>query len=393
MRKLEKKLVSFNEIDPGGFYMKRLSILFITVVILVCAVNTSFADEATMSEEPVIETYRAKVLKIESIKEEYPEANITLIKQKVDARILNGGLKGEIVEAENNMSGNPAYDIELKEGDIISLGMEQGENGERLFHVKGYERTRYVYQLIGIFLVLLVIAGGWKGLKSIVSLGVTIGLVFYVMIPLLLKGISPIFISIGVCAAATIITMIVITGWNKKSLAAIIGTIGGITAGGGIAYLYGLLAQLTGLSEVEAQMLLDIPQQVKFDFRGLLFAGILIGALGAAMDVSVSIASALTELIQKDRNLTFRQILKHGMNIGKDIMGTMSNTLILAYTGGALSMILLFVVYPRPVNDIINFDFVATEIIRSIAGSIGLIFAIPITAISFGLMHKKNESR
>ncbi|MCG8499794.1 MAG: YibE/F family protein [Firmicutes bacterium] len=373
--------------------MKRLSILFITVVILVCAVNTSFADETTMSEEPVIETYRAKVLKIESIKEEYPEANITLIKQKVDARILNGGLKGEIVEAENNMSGNPAYDIELKEGDIISLGMEQGENGERLFHVKGYERTRYVYQLIGIFLVLLVIAGGWKGLKSIVSLGVTIGLVFYVMIPLLLKGISPIFISIGVCAAATIITMIVITGWNKKSLAAIIGTIGGITAGGGIAYLYGLLAQLTGLSEVEAQMLLDIPQQVKFDFRGLLFAGILIGALGAAMDVSVSIASALTELIQKDRNLTFRQILKHGMNIGKDIMGTMSNTLILAYTGGALSMILLFVVYPRPVNDIINFDFVATEIIRSIAGSIGLIFAIPITAISFGLMHKKNESR
>lgn len=393
MRKLEKKLVSFNEIDPGGFYMKRLSILFITVVILVCAVNTSFADETTMSEEPVIETYRAKVLKIESIKEEYPEANITLIKQKVDARILNGGLKGEIVEAENNMSGNPAYDIELKEGDIISLGMEKGEQGENLFHVRGYERTRYVYQLIGIFLVLLVIAGGWKGLKSIVSLGVTIGLVFYVMIPLLLKGISPIFISIGVCAAATIITMIVITGWNKKSLAAIIGTIGGITAGGGIAYLYGLLAQLTGLSEVEAQLLLDIPQQVKFDFRGLLFAGILIGALGAAMDVSVSIASALTELIQKDRNLTFRQILKHGMNIGKDIMGTMSNTLILAYTGGALSMILLFVVYPRPVNDIINFDFVATEIIRSIAGSIGLIFAIPITAISFALMHKKNESR
>ncbi len=393
MRKLEKKLVSFNEIDPGGFYMKRLSILFITVVILVCAVNTSFADETTMSEEPVIETYRAKVLKIESIKEEYPEANITLIKQKVDARILNGGLKGEIVEAENNMSGNPAYDIELKEGDIISLGMEKGEQGENVFHVRGYERTRYVYQLIGIFLVLLVIAGGWKGLKSIVSLGVTIGLVFYVMIPLLLKGISPIFISIGVCTAATIITMIVITGWNKKSLAAIIGTIGGITAGGGIAYLYGLLAQLTGLSEVEAQLLLDIPQQVKFDFRGLLFAGILIGALGAAMDVSVSIASALTELIQKDRNLTFRQILKHGMNIGKDIMGTMSNTLILAYTGGALSMILLFVVYPRPVNVIINFDFVATEIIRSIAGSIGLIFAIPITAISFGLMHKKNESR
>ena len=374
--------------------MKRLSILFITVVIFLCTVNTSFASEASMPEEPVMEIYRAKVLKIkENIRTEHTEAKITIITQKADIQILNGELKGKIVDVENTTSGdNPAYNIVLKEGDMVAVSMERWENEERVFRVIGYERTRYVYQLIGIFLVLLIVAGGWKGLKSIVSLGVTIGLVFYVMIPLLLKGINPILISIGVCAVATIITMLVITGWNKKSLAAIIGTIGGITVGGSVAYLYGLLARLTGLSGQEEQMLLYIPQQVKFDFRGLLFAGILIGALGAAMDVSVSIASALTELMHKDKNLPFRQILKHGMNIGKDIMGTMSNTLILAYTGGALSMIILFVAYPRPVNLIMNFDFVATEIIRSITGSIGLIFAIPITAISFALMHKKDES-
>ncbi len=370
--------------------MRRLILLItMTILINIGFSGTCFASDVT-EDAGIPQMYKAKVLEIkETIREEYQEGNIVLIRQIADVQILEKEHKNEIVEAVNNMSGNPAFDIDIKEGDMITVTIESGEYGEQSFVVTGYERTGYAVQIIGLFLILLIIIGRWKGFKSILSLGVTISLVFFVMIPLLLKGMNPILVSIGVCAIATIATMVIIAGWNKKSFSAMIGTVGGITIGGAIAYIYGIFAHLSGLGAQEAQMLNYIPQQIAFDYRGLLFAGILIGALGAAMDVSISIASALTELSHKDEKLSHRQMITHGMNIGKDIMGTMSNTLILAYTGGALSMILLFMAYNTPLRSIINLDIIMTEIVRSIAGSIGLLFAIPITAFSYAMLSKE----
>lgn len=371
--------------------MRKLFIFISVVVMISFSMSICFAADESVNTNNDVKIYRAKVVKIKEAKEEkFEEGNITVITQVADVQILNKELKGKIIEVQNNLSGNPAYDIELKQGDVVALHVEKTEGGEETYYVAGYERVSYVFQVIGIFLVLLVLVGGWKGVKSVVSLGITVFLVLYVMIPLLLKGTNPILLSIVVCAVSTIVTMIIIAGWNRKSISAVFGTVGGISVGGAIAYLYGVLARLTGLGTEEAQMLMYIPQGTQLDFRGLLFAGILIGALGAAMDVSISIASALTELDKKDSHMSFKQIIHHGMNIGKDIMGTMSNTLILAYTGGALSMIMLFAAYQRPVNEILNLDFVATEIMRSVTGSIGLLFAIPITAISFAFIKIKN---
>jgi uncharacterized membrane protein len=341
-------------------------------------------------EEPQTAIYKAKVVEIkDTIEEEFQEGNMKVITQIASLRILNKDLKGKIVEVENTLMGNPAHDINLEPGVVVAVHMEKYEGEEPVFYVSSYERINYIFQIIGIFLVLLILFGGWKGFKSIVSLGITVFLVLYVMIPLLLKGTNPILLAVGVCGVSTIATMLIIAGWNRKAVSAIIGTVGGITAGGMIAYIYSVVARLTGLGTEDAQMLMFIPQKVAFNFQGLLFAGILIGALGAAMDVSISIASALTELVSKDEEIPFAQLFKHGMNIGKDIMGTMSNTLILAYTGGALSMIMLFAAYQTSWHEVLNFDFVATEIIRSVAGSIGLLFAIPITALSFALLHQR----
>lgn len=372
--------------------MRKFILCFGIILILLCNSAAGYYADNHMQGET--ETFRARVIEITENKEQvYEEAGIVIKTQTADVKILNKQYKGEVVEVINNMSGNPAYDIVLKKGNLITVAMESGPEGEQFFYVTGYERTRYIYQITGIFLALLIVIGGWKGLKSVVSLGVTFILIIFVMIPLLLRGISPIMVSVGICAAATIITMMIIAGVNMKSFSAILGTIGGITIGGSFAYLYGALSNLTGLSSMEAQMLMYIPQDIQFDFRGLLFAGILIGALGAAMDVSMSIASALTEMYNKVGYLSFKEVMKHGMNIGKDIMGTMSNTLILAYTGGALTLMLLFAAYARPISEIINLDFVAAEIIRSVAGSIGLLFAIPITALSFALMQKKTKNQ
>ena len=167
------------------------------------------------------------------------------------------------------------------------------------------------------------------------------------------------------------------------------GTAGGLSAAAGIAIVVGILANLNGLSNEEAQMLLFMSQDIQYNFQGLLFAGIIIGALGAVMDVSMSIASAMDEIQRVGTNMTLKSLFESGMNVGKDVMGTMANTLILAYTGTSIPLLLVFMTYEQPFIKLINLDFLATELIRALSGSIGLVLAIPITAIVSALLLTK----
>ena len=313
--------------------MKRTIFIYLSFLLISLSfVHIAYAQSLITPEEYQLNLYKAKVLEIEEIPSGVSSgANII---QLVQIEILNKELKGTVTQIRNTLSGNPAYDIELKKGTLVSVHKEQLGSGETLFFLMGYERTNYIMQIVGIFIICLIVIGGIKGVKAIVSLAVTIFLVIYMLIPLLLKGYNPILVSVLTCGLAAIVALIIIAGWNTKSQSAIIGTVTGIMVGGLLAYGYGIMAKLTGFDSTEAQMLLYLPQQIEFDYRGLLFAGILLGALGAAMDVSISISSALTELFEKDPKLTFKGIMGHGMNIGRDIMGTMANTLILAYTGG-----------------------------------------------------------
>jgi len=155
----------------------------------------------------------------------------------------------------------------------------------------------------------------------------------------------------------------------------------------------GSAARLTGFGTEEAAMLLYIPQEIQFDFRGLLFSGMIIGALGAVMDVAMSIASAMDEVTLARPRITHDVLLRSGLRVGRNIMGTMSNTLILAYAGGSIPLLLLFAAYGTPMIQIVNFDHIATEVVKAFAGSIGLIAAIPITAVSGSRLLKPAEPR
>ena len=190
------------------------------------------------------------------------------------------------------------------------------------------------------------------------------------------------------CILIIAVTLLIISGFNKKTLSAIIGTAGGVLIAGIIALIVGSAAKLTGFGDDESQMLMYIPQNITFDFRGLLFAGILIGTMGATMDVGMSIASAMHEIKENSPNIKTSALFKAGMNVGRDAMPTMSNTLILAYAGGSLHLMLLLMAYETPFTHIINWDMIASEVLRSIAGSIGIIFAIPITALASVLIEK-----
>lgn len=310
--------------------------------------------------------------------------------QILKVKLTRGKEKGTFIEVYNYVDGIMANSLDAKVGDELYCIIERDDNGDI---VKGYidkvKRDKYLIYLIIIFVLLTIIVGGLKGVKTLITLGVTMIGIYY-MLRGIINGQNPVITSILVSVIVTIITMFIIAGFNRKAISAIIGTLSGVIIAGIIALIIGYYASLSGLGSSEAQMLLYSSESIKLDFKGILFASILLGTLGAVMDVCMSISSAITELKENNSLMSISQLFKSGMNIGKDVMGTMSNTLILAYAGTSMCLMLLFMVNKMSLIDIVNMDFIATEIVRALAGTIGLIISIPITAITASLLAKTN---
>ena len=323
---------------------------------------------------------------------EFSGGNFNTSIQMLEVLILNGAHTGKTVQAQYmlNYGFSDKYEYtRLSKGDEVLLYLQENEQGViEIAYVAEIVRDKYLLYLVIGFMLALLAVGRLKGLKAIISLILTALAVIYILIPAILNGWDPVKISVLMCILIIAVTLLIISGFNKKTLSAIIGTAGGVLIAGIIALIVGSAAKLTGFGDDESQMLMYIPQNITFDFRGLLFAGILIGTMGATMDVGMSIASAMHEIKENSPNIKTSALFKAGMNVGRDAMATMSNTLILAYAGGSLHLMLLLMAYETPFTHIINWDMIASEVLRSIAGSIGIIFAIPITALASVLIEK-----
>lgn len=300
--------------------------------------------------------------------------------QTTKVEIIEGPFKGQTVEVDNEITDNPAYNVEVKKGQEVVLAMESRRDGEIQVNIADYHRAPSLTWLLVAFLVAFIAFGGKQGVKSLVGLGITVLLIGWVLLPLSLHGFDPLLISVIICLLATASSILLIGGLSKKSAAAIAGTVGGVIVAGLSAQIVIWTAPLTGLSSEEAQILRGsvLVQQPPF-YSGLLAAGMLIGALGVIMDVGISIASSVSEVSKADRSLPAKALFQSGMNVGRDIMGTMTNTLILAYTGGALPLLLLATQMPS--IKLINLDLFATEVASALSGSLGLVFTIPLTAL------------
>lgn len=367
----------------------------VITVISIMLLFQSFAAAQDLIEnraEDTMETLRGIVLEVEKSGSEDSFAI-----QEVTLEIYRGSLEGRIEIVENHLSDHPVYDIPVEPGERVLLMKEYSENGEYTLHITEYVRDRSIFKLALLFSLLLLLIGRWKGLKTLLTLSITFFMIVHVLLPGMLKGYSPIVLSLFCSFVITLVTIFIINGVNGKSVSAIIGILGGLMAAGFVMLWAGNQVKLTGLSSQEATMLMYIPQDVNFDFRDLLFAGIIMGALGAVMDVGISVASAMEEVRRVRPDISIRELMKSGMNVGQDIMGTMSNTLILAYTGAALPLLLLFMAYDATMIDILNLDMIATEVVRALSGSIGLVLTVPLTVLaSVVLLNrrvKKSSSR
>ncbi|GMQ57768.1 YibE/F family protein [Vallitalea sediminicola] len=329
--------------------------------------------------------------KVISILEDTVDEENCMRYQKVQVELTERDLTGQ-AEVENVINTASIYKIVVNQGDEIIIVCNQTGNTIENGRVYSYARDKYLIYLLLVFMGALLLFGGKNGFYSIISLTICVSLILFAFFPLIMKSYNPILVVSVISVVSTLITLSVIGGLNIKTYAAIIGTIGGVITAGLLTFYFGALTHIQGIGDEDVELLSYFAEGYNLNFRDLLYAGIIIGALGAIMDVSMSIASSMGELYENNPRIGKDKLFKAGMRIGKDIMGTMSNTLILAYAGNSISMILVFFLYDRSLVQFINSDQITGEILRALCGSIGLIFSIPITSIAFISISKRHNN-
>lgn len=349
---------------------KLLLILFLALMTL-----PVFADT---NKDAVLKSELGRVEKIdfEDVEQNYSDKN--QVKQIVIVKLLTGEFKGQTTVVDNVITNNPYYDIFLKKGDKVILHAEFENDGNTVdYFITDIYRVNIVYVLLALFGGLLIYVGRKKGFYSLFSIVATVLLILFVLVPLVRNGFNPIISALGISIISTIITMYLVGGFNYKSTSAILGTVSSLIFATILSLLTIKFSHLTGFCCEETMFLYQADPTL--NFKGILTASVMLATLGAVMDTSMSIASSINEFYKINSNLSYKQLFLSGMNVGKDIIGTMANTLILVYLGGSLPLVLLS--QNIDLQKFFNLNQVVTEISAALIGSISLVICVPITAL------------
>lgn len=383
--------------------LKKITLIFLAMLLMmnvymgvIYATEQKNETTSTESNEPVEVTNaficeaKAKVIEAGEVKV-VTTGSVEDKVQDVKIEILDGEYKGEEYQTQFVLS----YDIEgkilayeLSKGNIVTVQIAKDADGTITATVQDMQRSNYILIMFLVFMLSVVIVGGKQGVKAIAGLLVTILVIWFVLVKGIFAGANPILMSISSCAIIIVLTFLIIGGINKKVFTAAIGTLGGVIMAGVMAAIFSYLAKLSGACEDAIQLSINM-KEITFNFRDLIFAGIVVSALGACMDVGMSIASSLDEIKNKTKDISWKELFTSGMSIGRDVIGTMTNTLILAYVGGALKLILLFLACDMHLVEILNKETIAEEIISAIAGSMGVVYTVPITAFVYSFLNRR----
>lgn len=331
--------------------------------------------------------YRAEV--VEVISEErgrIPGTDIEQTYQTIRAELLEGPQRGDIVTIENDY-------LQLKAGDRFYANHAVLLDGSDRYGVIGVDRLNSLYMLAGFFVLAVILFGGWQGVRSLIALGGSFAAIFYVLIPGLLAGYSPLMISFTVAAIILAAAIFFTHGVNRESAVAFSGTMLAVFCTGIFAVIAVSLTQLTGFA-AEESVYLNINTGGALDFTGLLLGAIIIGVLGVLDDIAITQAAIVGELYNSKLDMSKFEAYRRAIRVGREHVGALVNTLVLAYTGAALPLLLLFRVSDAPAMSVLNMEIVATELVRTIIGSIGLILAVPlVTALAVWFLHGHTHDR
>jgi len=370
-------------------HMLYLAVIIFSIAFLFIGNRIATQDETEHRYQHDDEWFAAIVTEITDVEhagDQYWDA----VTVTFDARITRGPRRGDIVSATQSMFLHVLEDNrEVEVGNRVILVHSEFFAD---YYFTGFERLHYVFILGAIFVVLMILFGGTKGVNAIISLGFIEGAIFLIFIPAILAGRNIYIVTIIISIYAVVATMLTVVGANKKSVAAILGCLGGVLVAGVLMRVMDAIMVLSGYLDRDYGFLASELMEHPLDLRAVIFAGVTIGILGAVMDVALSIASSLWEVKEAGSSFGFKDVFKSGINIGRDIVGTMLNTLILAYIGSSLAMILLIATSDMSFLSLFNWEMVLVELLRALIGSFGLLLTVPLTAgICAWLYTRKNQ--
>lgn len=340
--------------------------------------NPDSSNEKDYTSAYGSDTVRAKVLLIT----EEGITNLGIVEQAYqvfDVEILEGKFKGEITSVDYGLRQITSSSVKIHPQEIILVTVGQRpDTGEVRAFFTDFVRSKTILYLFIVFVFFSVLISGWKGIRSLIAILFSLGVIVFFILPQILSGRDPVFVSIIGAFVFLSISQYLVYGWNLKTHSAVVGILVSLIITGSISAFFINFTRLTGFGDENAMFLVQLTSQ-NINMRGLLLAGMIIGALGVLDDLVISQASAVFELHSTNQELGFKTLYQRAMNIGKDHVAATVNTLVLAYAGASLPMLLLFSISNQDPAMLINISYIAEEIVRTLVGSIGLIASIPIT--------------
>jgi uncharacterized membrane protein len=369
--------------------MKKLVYCFLFIVLFLLIPSSVFAQ----SSSNLGESERRIEAVVNDIKEEKElnDGGVSRIYQKLELIVTSDELKSERIIVENGLV--PVIgSVRYKEGDEVSVSITKDPEKNDTYFITDYVRRDAIYVLFGIFLLLTVLIGGKRGIASIAGLVVSFVIIFFVVLPLILRGFDPVMVAILSSIIIIPINFYLSHGLNKKTTSAVLGTLIALVITGFLANFFVSFGHLSGYASDEAT-LLERTQGGQFEVIGLVLAGIIIGALGVLDDITIAQSSLVFQLRKTSDKLGFWNTYIKAMDVGRDHIASMVNTLVLVYTGAAMPLLLIFIDNSKPFTELINYEILAEEIIRTLVISSGLILAVPIVTLIAVMLSDKEFKR
>ena len=298
--------------------------------------------------------------------------------QKITVRLNSGTQKGQEVQLDNNLS--TTHNIYVKPGQSVIVKADRPKGITPYYTLYNYDRTPGLCAAAAIFVLLMLLVGRFKGLKSVLGLCVSLFFILGFLLPTIYHGYSPVLMSALTVIVIAAFCLLLLNGFSRKTFTAVVATAAGVILSALFFLLLSVLLHLSGYNVAEAEELIVISQNTSLQIGQVLFASVLISSLGAVMDMTMSIASSLHEMKEVQPNLSGSAVFRSGLTIGQDMIGTMCQTLILAFVGSSLSTLLVLVSYGTRFDQFMSSDYVAVEVVHAIAGRLAVIFSVPVTA-------------
>ena len=378
--------------DFTGLLSRKKVVRYLIYLLFVCvfAVFVFKLNQVEKTELVVRTGQTFEKAEVTEILQDNLDSNGTRVgEQKVHVKMLTGARKGEELDVTSS-SGylfGAACTVGMK---VVVMQSVAGETTIASVYSQDREWVIYIFALL--YLLALCVIGGKQGIKGCLGLIFTFFCVIFVYLPLVYLRLSPFWAAVFICFLTTLVTMYLIGGPTKKTCAATLGTLAGVVLAGLSAWCFSKASGISGYNVSDIETLMTLWNTNRIQVGGLLFSGLLISCLGAVMDVAMSISSAIDEIYKQNTSLTRKELFKAGMRVGRDMMGTDSNTLILAFAGSSVSTLLLDYAYDLPYQQIINSNNIGIAIMQGLAGSFGIVLSVPLTVLICTVLFHKNEA-